>query len=103
ALELFVFKCLCSVPAGVRRLFEATKEEVPALFRRHGPLLVVVSGAIAYSVFMSFYTVQWHHKLGTGNYDLGINNNLLYGGLFGDFNQSRIVFPDDPSKYLANH
>src|SRR5690606_10179611 len=57
----------------------------------------------AYGAFMSFYTVRWHQKLGTAIFDLGINNNLLYGGLHGHFNESAIIFPEDPAKYLANH
>lgn len=28
---------------------------------------------------------------------------MLYGGLEGKFNQSPVIFPEDPQKYLANH
>ncbi len=72
-------------------------------FARHHVLLIVVFAALAYGAFMSFYTVRWHNKLGTAIFDLGINNNLLYGGLEGKFNQSPVIFPEDPQKYLANH
>ena len=102
-LELFLFKCLRSVPSPVHRAWAAARSEVPALLRRHGPFIIVITAALAYTVFMSFYTIRWHHKLGTGNYDLGINNNLMFGGLYGDFNHSRIVFPHDPAQYIANH
>jgi len=102
-VEVFVCKCLRSVPEPVRRAWAAARNEIPALLRRHGPLVVVVAAGLAYAAFMSFYTIRWHHKLGTGNYDLGINNNLMFGGLYGDFNHSRIVFPHDPAQYIANH
>ncbi len=102
-LELFLFKCFKSVPPAAARAYQALVKETPGFLRRHGPVLVVVGGAVAYAIFMSFYTIRWHQKMGTGNYDLGINNNLMYGGLFGDFNQSRIVFPFEPQKYIANH
>jgi len=103
AFELFLYRSLRAAPPRARQLWESARVEVPEWLRRNGPLLIVVSAAVAYTVFMSFYTIRWHHKLGTGNYDLGINNNLMYGGLYGDINQSRIVFPNDPAKYVANH
>jgi uncharacterized membrane protein len=87
----------------VRRWFSTLLGEIPPALRSQGPLLVVGAGALFYAVFMTFYTVQWHHQLGTGIYDLAINNNLLYGGLHGDFNQSAVVFPENPQKYIANH
>jgi hypothetical protein len=37
---------------------------------------------------MSFYTVRWHYKLETGNYDLSINNNPSSRALLGKFLQS---------------
>ncbi len=70
---------------------------------RHTALLVVIAAACCYGAFMSFFTVRWHHKLGTAIFDLGINNNLLYGGLSGHINESTVIFPEDPAKYLANH
>lgn len=100
--ELFLYRSLRSVPARAREVWESARTEVPEWLRHHGPVLIVVAAALAYTIFMSFYSIRWHHKLETGIYDLGINNNLLYGGLFGDFNQSRIVFPEDPAKYIAN-
>ncbi len=74
-----------------------------AFLQKHAALLVVIGMALAYGAFMSFFTVRWHHKLGTATFDLGINTNLLYGGLEGRFNQSPVIFPDDPQKYIANH
>ncbi len=74
-----------------------------SFWARHHVLLIVMFAALAYGAFMSFYTVRWHNKLGTAIFDLGINNNLLYGGLEGKFNQSPVIFPEDPQKYLANH
>lgn len=101
--ELFLYKSLRSVPQRAREVWVSARSEVPEWLRRHGPVSIVVAGAVAYTVFMSFYTIRWHHKLETGNFDLGLNNNLLYGGLFGDFAQNRIVLPDDPVKQGAPH
>ncbi|HEU5074545.1 MAG TPA: DUF2079 domain-containing protein, partial [Polyangiaceae bacterium] len=102
-LEVLLHRALAEAPDAVLRLWRAGAARIPALVRRHGPLLAVITAALVYTVFMSFFTIRWHHKLGTGNYDLGINNNLMYGGLYGDFNQSAIVFPHNPAQYIANH
>lgn len=103
ALEVLLHRSLSETPAVVLRLWRTAAARVPELLRRHGPLLTVIAAALVYTAFMSFFTMRWHHKLGTGNYDLGINNNLMYGGLYGDFNQSAIVFPHNPQQYIANH
>jgi uncharacterized membrane protein len=78
-------------------------EQVPAVVQRRGPAILVVSGVVFYVAFFSFYLLRWHYKLRTGNFDLSINNNLMYGGLHGHFLESPVVFPQDPGKYLANH
>jgi uncharacterized membrane protein len=106
--EFFVTRSGLNVPAQIRRFWqEAPSERRPgrvlAFLERHRFLLVVVAGALAYAVFMSFFTIRWHHRLGTATFDLGINVNLVHGGLFGKINQSTVIFPDNPQMYIANH
>ena len=100
---LLVWRSLTSVPESVQGWYQRLAAFVPAVWRRHGPLMVVLGGALFYATFMSFFTLRWHFKLQTHVFDLAINNNLLYGGLRGVFMHSPIVFPDDPGKYLAAH
>jgi uncharacterized membrane protein len=102
-VEVLVARSMMAVPDGVCRLWTAIAKRVPAFLRRHGPLVVVWSGVLFYAAFMSFYTVRWHHKLQTHNFDLSINNNLMFRGLKGHFLSSPVVFPDDPGRYLATH
>lgn len=80
-----------------------TTGRVASFVRRHGYLTVIVLFALFYGAFMSFYTVRWHHRLGTAIFDLGINNNLIHGALHGRINFSTVIFPDEPIKYWANH
>lgn len=111
--EVLFSKAYSNVPASVsealRRFAEWEKPEpksksrAQAFLQQHAALLVVITMALAYGAFMSFYTIRWHHKLGTATFDLGINTNLLHGGLEGRFNQSPVIFPEDPQKYIANH
>jgi uncharacterized membrane protein len=101
--EQLAFRCLTNVPRAVHAWWTEAVEQTPAKIRKHGPLLVVLVAAAAYAAFFIFYTLRWHYKLRTGNYDLSINNNLLYGGLHGNFLHSPLVFPKEPAKYLANH
>ena len=101
--EALLLLSLRQVPAAAREFWAQTLDQVPAIIKRRGPLVIVVVAAIAYSTFFSFYLLRWHYKLRTGNFDLSINNNLMYGGLYGDFLKSPVAFPDKPGLYLAAH
>ncbi len=101
--EALMVLSLRSVPAAARDFWRQTVSQIPALVRRRGPLAIVLLGSLGYAVFFSFFLLRWHYKLRTGNFDLSINNNLMFGGLHGDFLKSPVAFPDDPGKYLAAH
>jgi uncharacterized membrane protein len=101
--ERLAERSLANVPAAVAQWFREARDQAPALVKKHGALALVVAAASLYAAFFIFYTIRWHYKLRTGNYDLSINNNLMYGGLHGRFLESPVVFPKDPPKYLANH
>ncbi len=101
--EMLCFQALRRIPKVVESAFDEVFEKLPAFVRKHWALIAVLTACTVYSVFMSFYTIRWHHKLGTAIFDLGITNNLIYGGLEGVFNHSPIIFPEDPGKYVANH
>ena len=102
-LEVLATRALRSVPERLARGYGWLRERVPGMLRRHGPLAVVLCGALFYAVFMSFYTLRWHFKLQTHVFDLAINNNLMFGGLKGVFMESPVVFANDPQRYLAAH
>jgi uncharacterized membrane protein len=102
-LEQLAFRCLTNVPPAVRTWWSEAVQQLPAKLRKHGPPGVVLLGAAFFAAFFIFYTLRWHYKLRTGNYDLSINNNLMFGGLHGKFLHSPLVFPKEPAKYLANH
>ena len=103
ALEFFVSRSLANVPEPVRKWWCDVREQMPSIVKRRGPVAIVVAASLAYAAFFIFFTLRWHYKLRTGNYDLSINNNLMYGGLHGHFLESPVVFPKDPPRYLANH
>lgn len=101
--EALMLLSLRSVPRAAREFWQQTVNQVPALLKRRGPLVLVLAAALGYAAFFSFFLLRWHYKLRTGNFDLSINNNLMFGGLHGDFLKSPVAFPDDPGKYLAAH
>ncbi|HYQ15513.1 MAG TPA: DUF2079 domain-containing protein [Polyangiaceae bacterium] len=101
--EALVLLSLRSVPSQAREFWRQSVEQVPAIVKKRGPLVLVLAAALGYAIFFSFFLLRWHYKLRTGNFDLSINNNLMYGGLSGDFLKSPVAFPDDPGKYLAAH
>ena len=101
--EALILLSLRSVPRAAREFWQQSTAQIPLLIRRRGPLVLVLAGALFYAAFFSFFLLRWHYKLRTGNFDLSINNNLMYGGLYGDFLKSPVAFPTDPGKYLAAH
>ncbi len=101
--ETLLKRAFAAIPEPVQTWLDGVQEQVPAVVRRQGPRAVVIAAALGYALFMSFYFVRWHYKLRTHNFDLSINNNLIYGGLHGKFLESTVVFPTEPGKYLANH
>lgn len=101
--EALVLLSLRSVPSQAREFWKQTLQQVPAVVKQRGPLVLVVASALGYAAFFTFFLLRWHYKLRTGNFDLSINNNLMFGGLHGDFLKSPVAFPDDPGKYLAAH
>ncbi len=101
--EQLAFRCLTNVPPAAQTWWLEAVEQFPAKVRKHGPLAIVIAAAAGFSAFFIFFTLRWHYKLRTGNYDLSINNNLMFEGLHGKFLNSPLVFPKDPPKYLANH
>jgi uncharacterized membrane protein len=102
-LETMLIRSLTSVPAAVNEWWDGVGEQIPSKLKLKGPFVAVLACAVGYALFMSFYLVRWHFKLRTHNFDLSINNNLIYGGLHGKILQSTVVFPTEPGKYLANH
>jgi uncharacterized membrane protein len=106
--EFFVSHAGLNIPERLRKFWRdtpdtPTQNRALSFLERHGLLLVVIVAALAYAAFMSFYTVRWHHRLGTATFDLGINVNLMHGGLHGKINHSTVLFPDNPQQYIANH
>ncbi|NLE87168.1 MAG: DUF2079 domain-containing protein [Myxococcales bacterium] len=105
--EVLIFQSLRNVPApageALRLLREDLQKRTRPWLARHGWTVLIACACLGYGLFMSFYTIRWHHKLGTAIFDLGINNNLIHGGLEGVFNQSTVIFPENPIKYFANH
>ena len=102
-VETLLVRSLSSVPASVQTWWDGMNQQLPPRVRKFGPRTAVLVAALGYALFMSFYFVRWHYKLRTHNFDLSINNNLIYGGLHGRFLESTVVFPTEPGKYLANH
>ncbi|MEB2312546.1 MAG: DUF2079 domain-containing protein [Sorangiineae bacterium] len=103
ATEVLVTRAFRSSPAWLSRLRAKISRVLPGLIARHGFLATVIAAAIFYAGFMSFYTLRWHYKLRTHNFDLSINNNLMYAGLEGAFMQGTVAFGDNPAEYLAAH
>lgn len=103
AAEVFFVKAFANVPQRVAQAWEWVRARAPGFFKKHGPVIILLTCITAYTLFMSFYNLRWHYKIRTHNFDLSIDNNLIYAALEGGHMQSTVTFGDDPAKYLATH
>lgn len=105
--ELLVGRSLASVPdklkGWLRALADRVRTKAPAFLKKHGPLLVVLVATTGYILFMGFYGVRWHHKMKTHNFDLAIDNNLIFSALKGAHMESTVTQGNNPGQYLATH
>ncbi len=57
---------------------------VPALQRhKNVPLILVLAGVAAYTLYFSFHTLQTHYRFGTASFDLGLEDNLVWNAARG--------------------
>jgi uncharacterized membrane protein len=50
---------------------------------RWAPPLIVACAALFYTLYFSYYTIQFHHSVLTMSYDLGLEHNLLWNVVHG--------------------
>jgi uncharacterized membrane protein len=65
--------------------------------------LAVALGALGYAVYMSYFTINNHHLIGTTAFDLGIYDNLLYNARHGRLFHSPVLFGPGNRSYIAGH
>lgn len=116
ALEFLLLLAVASLAAerlfrlslGVWPALLAPLEPTFALIRANRvarvlPLVLVISAAAAYALFLGYYSIQQHHRLLTGGYDLGHYEILMYNALHGNLFRSPILWGADGGNNLANH
>ncbi len=67
--------------------------------KRYSPWVVLGAAIVAYVAYVSFHTILNHRSLGTAAYDLGIQENILWNTVHGDFFMSTLM----DSHYLGVH
>jgi len=67
------------------------------------PLASVIAGAVFYMGYTGYLTVLNHHRWGTGAFDLGIFDNVIYNTLKGYPYRTTIMFPDGAQSFLLSH
>lgn len=105
--EVLFTRAFASVPGIVKdklgKVASIVREKAPPFLKRHGPLIVVCLAVTGYVVFFGFYNVRWHHKMKTHNFDLAIDNNLIFSALKGAHMESTVTQGNNPGQYLATH
>lgn len=116
ALEFLLLLAVASLAA--ERLFRLSFTVMPPLLApleplvarvrgnrvaRALPLVLVIGAAISYALFLGYYSIQQHHRLLTGGFDLGHYEILMYNALHGQLFRSPILWGADGGNNLANH
>lgn len=109
-VTLGLFALLCE--ATFRPFFAAlgplveprTPERIkPWLRSKWPPLVAVLIASAAYTVVTSHLTIMDHHRFGTGSYDLGIFDNMMFNTLHGAPFKSSIMYGPKLGNSLAGH
>jgi len=67
------------------------------------PLAVVVLGAVLYAGYTGWLSVLYHHRFGSGAFDLGIFDNVMFNTLKGRLFRTTIMFSDGAHSFLLSH
>ena len=102
ALVPLVAHALRAVPTGWTARAAAIAARVSAARRERGAVLTVVLAALVYAIFAARFTLHRHWRFETAGFDLGIQDNLMWNALHGDFFRSAVVLPEWTS-FLAHH
>lgn len=103
ATEVLVSRSLCELPDAFLERLRRLRDKLPSWWQKWGPLTIVVLAAVGYAAFMSFYNLRWHQKLRTHNFDLAIDNNLIFRAMHGAHMESTVTHGNAPGQYLAAH
>jgi uncharacterized membrane protein len=102
ALERLVAHALRAAPADWTAKVAAIVARVSAARRERLAFATVVVAALAYAIFAARFTLHRHWRFESAGFDLGIQDNLMWNGLHGDFFRSAVVLPEWTS-FLAHH
>jgi len=67
--------------------------------KRYAPWILLGAAIAAYVIYVSYHTILNHRSLGTAAYDLGIQENIIWNTLHGNFFYSSVM----ESHYLGVH
>ena len=101
--EVLFVKAFGNIPDRVARAWQFVRDKAPGFFKKHGPIIILISCITAYTIFISFYGLRMHYKIRTHNFDLAIENNLIYSALEGGHIESTVVVGKNPAAYLGAH
>ncbi len=67
------------------------------------PLATVIAGSLSYAAYTGYLTVLNHLRFGTGAYDLGIFDNVMFNTLAGHPFRTTIMFGSEAKSFLLGH
>jgi uncharacterized membrane protein len=103
--EGVLVRALNAAPERLVGVWQRLQARVPRWLRSHAPTAVVMLACIAFILVMSRFGIVRHRSFDTSVFDLGIEDNLAYNAMLGEFLRVPIFTgnrPDGPS-FLSGH
>jgi uncharacterized membrane protein len=102
-LEQTAWHALRASPGFVGRVFRERIDALSPRARDALPWVPLLVGVVFYAVFVSYYTLMNHWRLGTAAFDLGINVNWMYNAMHGKLMRTTALFGPDGGNMVAGH
>jgi uncharacterized membrane protein len=102
-VEFACWTSLRAMPGLIGRSMDRLVERFSESSRGRLAWLFVLTGVTFYAVFVSYFTLMNHWRLGTAAFDLGINVNWMYNAMHGRWMRTTVLFGPDGGNMVAGH
>jgi uncharacterized membrane protein len=102
-LERLARTSIEAIEASFPRVYTVLGAALDRLRRPWAPLAIVIVLAGAYAAYTAHMTILNHHRMGTGAFDLALEDNIVFNFMHGRGFRSSVMFGTRGGNALADH